>query len=191
MSQTDDALGLTMRDWQNADLHRPYRPNRPSAPRSPPLCRGCQLTGRPPHLADTSDPCQRPIVMARKASQNEQATPTRQLITPRYAPTTGSGIRAVRCGLSELTQRGTKLPKATYIGTTALEDIVADPTHHIPYQSNDTSVRTRSSLDVGRRYCSCQHMSKLQPVRVAAYICNSIQTQGLLGDTKSHHRGKK
>jgi hypothetical protein len=26
---------MTMRDWQNADLHRPYRPNRPSAPRSP------------------------------------------------------------------------------------------------------------------------------------------------------------
>ena len=23
---------MTMSDWQNADLHRPYRPNRPSAP---------------------------------------------------------------------------------------------------------------------------------------------------------------
>ena len=26
---------MTMPDWQNADLHRPYRPNRPSAPQSP------------------------------------------------------------------------------------------------------------------------------------------------------------
>ena len=24
---------MTMSDWQNADLHRPYRPNRPSEPR--------------------------------------------------------------------------------------------------------------------------------------------------------------
>ena len=28
---------MTVRDWQNADLHRRYRPNRPSAPQSP-LC---------------------------------------------------------------------------------------------------------------------------------------------------------
>ena len=39
--------------------------------------------------------------------------PTRQLITPRYAPTTGSGVRAVRCGLSELTQRGGVRPMQT------------------------------------------------------------------------------
>ena len=53
----------------------------------------------PSHLADTSDPCQRPmqkdrhgqppmwvsIVMAQQASRNEQATPTRWLITPNPA----------------------------------------------------------------------------------------------------------
>ena len=27
---------MTMSDWQNADLHRPYRPNRPSEPRRHP-----------------------------------------------------------------------------------------------------------------------------------------------------------
>ena len=45
--------------------------------------------------------------------------PTRQLITPRYAPTTGSGVRAVRCGLSELTQRGTKREFAAFAPKTA------------------------------------------------------------------------
>ena len=86
---------------------------------------------------------------------------------------------------------GTKLPKATYIGTTALEDIAADPTHHIPCQSNDTLARIRSTLDVGRRYCGRQHMSKLRPVLVASQFCNSVQMQDFLCDTESNHRSKE